>query len=248
MLKRALASHLDVEDSGASIQLLQDFGVADGVTFEKYLPALELLISTAQAMVGVHYPPDGRVMVIARASLRNQFPTMTISLFAGEKDLAELPYTAVASMLAVFKTVCTNRTPAINGGKYVFFRVSRVSANRPASVGHSSFSREHIANISKTGNSDDTDVETTESYYPEWPLRRLFFSEVLCISRSFATTDIDLWNRLLNVENRSPMAREHRGHCGGTGSSVKQCPEPFLKTTNALSPAITNLSDPTHVF
>eukprot|EP00752_Nemacystus_decipiens_P015617 g13940.t1 len=56
--KKTLCSQLDIEESGHSMKLLQEFGVPTKTTFEKYLPKLEICILTAQAMEGTNTQPS----------------------------------------------------------------------------------------------------------------------------------------------------------------------------------------------
>ena len=250
--ERALCAQMDIEESGESIKRLQEFGVPNKTTFEKYLPALELCISTAQAMTGVHRPSHDRVMDIARSSIRNQFPHLMNFLFAGEKRTTDKPYAHVTAMLSAFKEYGTDLQEAINGDMYFSPPVLRGSTLKPAPLaqrGHHTFSRQYVANVSRAA--DEADPEPTQNQYPDWPLDRKDFAEVMHISSNFGTKVTPLWNPLLTIENRSQVARENKGfclNCGGSDCSVRTCQAGFVNHSNTLNPAIAQLSNRDEVF
>ena len=249
--KRALGRHLDIEESGESMLRLQEFGVDTGLAFAKYLPRLELCITTAQAMQGVHRPTDARVMDIARHSIREQFPGLMIHLFAGEMDVADLPYPDVTSMLAAFQKLSTNKTQAINGDK--FFAPVQHSFPKTAAIlskqkGHHAHTPQFIANIRAA---DLSDPDPCDSKYPGWPLRKEDFAEIMLVSAGFSSADPKLWNPLLSSATRSQFASEHLNHClncAEENCSVRECPRPFLNHTGTLNPEIARRHDKEALF
>ncbi|CAN0267646.1 unnamed protein product, partial [Scytosiphon promiscuus] len=223
LLKRTLSRHFGVEDNGEALKALETFGVSDSVPFETYLPRLEVAISMALSIEGVHKPSDARVISIARTSIRQQFPTLTLTLFPGALCTVEQPYASVTDMLKVFQTISNNLTPAINGKTFFSTPVQKkVSLGMPPAAGHFGQPQQTLRAQNNGGNgtrdspfvmnvqeSPDNGADPCRKEYPCWPLAPEDFHEVMLISDSFATRDPPLWNSLLNTSSRRELFRKY---------------------------------------
>ncbi|CAN0443107.1 unnamed protein product, partial [Laminaria digitata] len=114
-LLRLIGGHFDQGDGNASFNRLQTFGVSNGTPFSDFFRAFRVVVSSVTGSEHVLAPSVPTVLELVRRSVMNQYPGLMPTLYPGDWATVPTPFTTIDAMWLAFRTMATNKTPAISG-------------------------------------------------------------------------------------------------------------------------------------
>ena len=135
LLLRQLTTHFDRVDPGEGYTKLHDFGVCTGTPFCYFSREFRVLVSAVTGRERTLASSVDVVLEVVRMAVNEQLPTLMPTLYLGSMATDPKPHASLDKMWKAFTDLAHNKTPAINGEKYIYLPVSSSGARSSVSSG-----------------------------------------------------------------------------------------------------------------